>query len=372
MPGQAACARCGSLLEAKAGAIGVHPPRAPAWKKPFRWVARRARRFGAARRAQRFARRSAERTAAASFGVDGLPELPRSGGALQLAELRAALRAAAGALALSILPGLAHAVRRQFGAIYLYVLSWFLSLAVGILFFGGSLGSASMACAFVLHAWIAMDAVVGARRFKEKMTALSRAGLRLAGFVALVVLLYTTYGQIQRVIGFTVGIADVAVPANQVALRDAILCRLLSARAEPPPVKRGDLVLVRARASGANFDLGPGIWHEAVPEVVGQLVGLPGDQVSWAPTGFIVNGRQLDPGKFPLPDWLRGDSGSQRLGKNGYFVTMEWRIEGGTHGYGGHADVISLTCVYGRQDLLARGVMRWLPLRKRGFLKELE
>jgi hypothetical protein len=372
MPGQGACFRCGSVLEAQAGAVEVHPPRAAAWKKPFRRIARGMRRYGSARKAERLAHRAVERTTAAAFKVTGLPGLAGSGGALRWGELRAALRDAAIALGLSIVPGLAHALRHQFGAIHLYVISWFVSLLMGLLFFGRSLGSASMACAFVLHAWIAMDAVVGTKRFKEKMTALARTGWRLAGIAALVVLLYTAYGQVQRWVGLTVGISDIAVPAQEVALRDAILCRLLPQRADPPPLKRGDLVLCRVRESGANFDLGPGIFHEVVPEVVGQLIATPGEVVSWSAEGFAINGRALDPWKFPVPNWLRGDSGARGLGKNEYFVTMEWHMEGEGYGYGGHADVISLTCLYGRHDLLARGVMRWLPLRKRGFLKELE
>ena len=55
--------------------------------------------------------------------------------------------------------------------------------------------------------------------------------------------------QVQRVVGFTVGVAGIAVPAHQVELGDSILCRFLAARQEPPPLKRGDLVLVRVRES---------------------------------------------------------------------------------------------------------------------------
>ena len=42
------------------------------------------------------------------------------------------------------------------------------------------------------------------------------------------------------------------------------------------------------------------------------------------------------------------------------------------HGVEISAEVAVRACVYRRQDVLARGVMRWLPMRKRGFLEELE
>jgi type IV secretory pathway protease TraF len=371
MPGQAACFRCGSLLAAKAGAVEVHPPRAPGWRKPFRRIARWMRHVSAARSAEGFAKRAAHRTAL-TFGRTDSPGLSRSERVSHWADLRSALHEAAVALLLSIVPGLAHALRHQFGTIYLYVISWFVSLVMGVLFYGESLGAASMASAFVLHAWIAMDAVVATKRFKDKMTASAKVGWRLAGIVVLVILLYGTYKEMEHVVGFTVAVADVAVPADQVEPGDSILCRFLPTRAEPPLLKRGDLVLVGVNESGANFDIGPGVYHEYLNDLVGQLIALPGEQVAWTQNGFVVNGRALDPLKFPVPAWLRRQSDSRALGKNQYFVTMEWRMQGEGHGYGGVADVIALTCVYGRRDLLARGVMRWLPMRKRGFLEELE
>ena len=371
MPGHAACFRCGSLLEAKAGAIEVHPPRAPAWKKPFRRIARRMRHFGAARKAEGFAHRAAQRSATAAYGVTRLPGLPHSGSAPQWGELRLALRDAAIALALSIVPGLYHAVRHQFGAIRLYVISWFVSLVMGVFFFGQGLGSASMASAFVLHAWIAMDAVLITKRFKEKMTAPARMGWRLVGIAFGVLLLYGAYLQIQRAVGLTIGLAGIEVPAQRVELGDSILCRFLAASLKPPPLKRGDMVLVTARelVYGDGRSGAPG---ESVGETVGELVALPGDHVALSRDGFAVNGRVLDINEFSVPRSLHGESAALTLGKDEYFVTMEWRMRG--HGVAVAADlpVAMRACVCRRPDVLARGVMRWFPFRKRGFLKELE
>jgi hypothetical protein len=225
-----------------------------------------------------------------------------------------------------------------------------------------------MASAFVLHAWIAMDAVVSTKQFKDEMTALARIGWRLSGIVVLVILLYGAYVRAQHVIGFTVGDVGVTVPAQQVERGDAVLCRFLEPGADPA-LKRGDLVLVRVRKFQANYDIGNGIYDEYVGDQVGQLIALPGDELGLTPGGFTVNGRALDPLKFAVPPWLKAYAGGLSLGKNEYFVTMEYQAQG--HGQGG-ASEIKLACVHGRPELLARGVMRWLPMRKRGFLKELE
>jgi hypothetical protein len=368
MPGQAACFRCGSLLEAKAGAVEVHPPRAPAWKKPFRQVARRMRRYSALRAAEGLARRSGDRTASA-FGRLGLPGPSRAANEPRWRELWLALHDAAVALALSIVPGLAHALRHQFGAISSYVISWLVSLVMGILFFGQSLGAASMACAFVLHAWIAMDAVVATKRFKDQMTALEKVGWRLCGIGFLVILLYAAYGQVQRVVGFTVGVAGVTVPEDRVARGDVILCHFLPADLEPLTLKRGDLVLVHVRELLAA-DGGTGMPGSYAGEMVGQLIALPGDRVGVTQAGFIVNGSALDVRQFPLSASLRGQSASLGLGKDEYFVTMEWRAQ--VHGVQVTPEVAAGNCVYRREDVLARGVMRWSPFWKRGFLKEFE
>jgi hypothetical protein len=368
MPGQTACFRCGSLLEAKAGTMEVHPPRAPAWKKPFRRVAHRLRHYRALRAAEGLARQSADRTAYA-LGRIGLPGPSRSADAPRWGELWLALRDAAVALALSIVPGLAHALRHQFGAISGYVLSWFVSLVMGLLFFGQALGTASMASAFVLHAWIAMDAVVATKRFKDQMTALEKVGWRLCGIGFLVILLYAAYGQVQRVVGFTVGVAGVTVPEDRVARGDVILCHFLPADLEPLTLKRGDLVLVHVRELLAA-DGGTGMPGSYAGEMVGQLIALPGDRVGVTQAGFIVNGSALDVRQFPLSASLRGQSASLGLGKVEYFVTMEWRAQ--VHGVQVTPEVAAGNCVYRREDVLARGVMRWSPFWKRGFLKEFE
>jgi hypothetical protein len=360
MPGQAACFRCGSLLEAKAGAVEVHPPRAPAWKKPFRRVARWTRRLGAARSIENLAARAAGRTAAFVHGrAETLtPQLPArwpSWGDLCDAAI---------VLALSIVPGLAHLVRGRFGGIWLYVVSWFISLAMGIYYLGSGLGSASIASAFVLHGWIAMDAVFITNPFRDELTAREKMGCRFCGVGVLVILLYAASGTIERVAGFTVGGASVTVPAHQVEWGDNILCRYLRVHPGPPPLHLGDLVLVHAH------DARPGYSGHYLGDMVGQLIALPGDEVALTEAGFTVNGRALLTEKFPIPASLHGQSGPMTLGKDEYFVTMEWRgqVHGGVVGINAKFS----DCVYDRRDVLARGVMRWLPMRKRGFLEALE
>jgi len=251
-----------------------------------------------------------------------------------------------------------------------------------------------MACVYVLHAWIATDAVIATKRFKQKMTAFESISLRLGGIALLVLLLYAAYGQVQRAMGFTAGLAGVTVPVDRVAMGDVILCRFLTAGQEPLPIKRGDLALVRVpnvlygygenglHGHGENALYGHGERRAGggyLGETVGQLIALPGDQLVVTPKGFVLNGRALDVVKFPVPASLNWESATLTLGKDEYFVTMEWRaLEEEAHGglgAGGRVvtvRVAALDCVYPGQDVLARGVMRWSPIWRRGFLKELE
>jgi len=365
MPGHTACFRCGSVLDGKAVAVDVHPPRAPGWKKPLRQAARWMRHRRAARQVEHLAMRASAR--AASLAGDAVENLGfrRPGPLPPWPEMRQAMGQALVALALSIVPGGAQLAQHRFPAVRLYVLSWFASLAIGIFFFGSSFGIAAISSAIVVHAWIAMDAVPLFERKKERMTLQAIFFWRLAGVAVLAVLVYGMYRQVRNVVasGVVVGQSGIAVKAYDVELRDSILCRRL--HEQPPPLKRGDLVLVRVRQL-ATGDFGD-FFSARSGETVGQLIGLPGDVVELTRAGFIVNGQALDPEKFPAPAWLRNRQLATTLGKMEYFVTMEYRVQGEIP-----SRLLRQACVYASGDVEARGFMLWFPLLKRGFLKELE
>jgi type IV secretory pathway protease TraF len=223
-----------------------------------------------------------------------------------------------------------------------------------------------------------MDAVVATKEFKEEMTASARTGWRLCGIGLLVILLYATYGRAERVAGLTFGLAGVAEPDQHVEKGDAVLCHFLRARPEPPPLKQGDLVLIRvpgliavhAMHGGGEGGEGTRMSGTYVGDRLGQLIALPGDELALTAEGFTVNGRALDARKFPVSKSLRAAFGPIRLGKDKYFVTMEWQTEGALAGT--VAAVPYEACICSRQDVLARGVMRWFPFRKWGYLEELE
>jgi len=107
----------------------------------------------------------------------------------------------------------------------------------------------------------------------------------------------------------------VTVAAQRVELGDSLLCRKFGAKREPPPVKRGDMVLVRVQQTrvGDGYGVGRGGSGAYVGETVGQLIALPGDELELTERGFAVNGRALDPEKFPVPKSLQGQKFSSRL-----------------------------------------------------------
>ncbi len=107
-----------------------------------------------------------------------------------------------------------------------------------------------------------------------------------------------------------------------------------------------------------------------VGEMVGQLIALPGERMAVTPAGFIVNGRALDAGNFPVPASLRGQSAARHLEKMN--ILLLWSGARRFTGSKCAPEVAIGNCVYRRGDLLARGVMRWSPIWKRGFLKEFE
>ena len=109
-----------------------------------------------------------------------------------------------------------------------------------------------------------------------------------------------------------------------------------------------------------------------VGETVGQLIALPGEHMALTPAGFTVNGRALDPENFPVPASLRGQTArAEHLEKMN--ILLLWSGARRPRGAKSPPEVaIARLRLRAARDVLARGVMRWFPMRKRGFLKELE
>jgi len=349
MPGLTVCFRCGSLLENADVAVEVHPPRAAKWKKPFRRIHRWLRRRTALSTIEIAAERAVSR--ANMVADDGLRLFGIARRDRRLSpwpDVRILLTETFGGLLLSVLPGLVQLIQQRFKSVRILWLSWFSSLAMGLFFVGrGSLGAISLGMALVLHAWIAADAALLLERLKGMV-------LRLAAVGVAAVWVFVVYWGVRVTVlgGIIGGEALVDVPHYRVTTNDYLLCRRLKEGA--PSLRRGDLVALSV-PSGTG---------------VGQVVALPGEIVKVEKDRFTVNRRELDPAEFKVPRWLRKQKVSLPLGREEYFVRMGYNVE--LRGRYQLEELVRRTLVVKRSAIRGRAFMRWMPVRRRGFLKENE
>lgn len=328
MPGAATCFRCGAVLDSGQIVVDIRPPRAPAWKAPFRALRRRA--AGA-----RLCRAAAER-------VD--PRVTRTGFAGVV-------------LVLSVLPGLAHLYQKRFGDVWWQCFAWLFLLLTGLFFYGASGGIFLIGLAGGLHAWIILNAMTSEaapKPFRQTMVMLLSISIIVLSF----------YHVVGRTAGRDIagGYATQAVPCEHVYPGDYLLGRRSAVRDGDLP--RGCMVLVDTTdvtyIDGGYRSAGKG------PRVVAQLIGRPGEYVQMRDGVFAVNGSTYHPTVFPVPLWLAGKAINVRLGKGQYFLAIAYRVRG-------RADRLSTQailgiCVRPLESIEARMFVRWLPVRRRGFL----
>ena len=262
-----------------------------------------------------------------------------------------------GSLVLSIVPGLVQVLQHRFMRVWYYVAAWVVLLGLGLCFYGAGFGAAAIGIAVVLHAWIAADAAM-------LLKLLKRLHLYLMAVGGIAIGMMCVYWGINATLlgGFDGGYAGITVPYHNIEIRNYVLCQRL--RGDMSRLRRGDMALVgdiaaigrhRRYFSGSNSG-----------EAVGQVVGLPGDTVRVGKGAFVVNDVSCDPVQFPVPQWIGGRQSHVTLGTDEYFVTMEYT------GAGDVDNALRVAHVIQSHRLLARGSMLWLPLRKRGFLKEVQ
>jgi len=330
VPARTRCLRCGSVLVAIAvAAADIYPPRMAVWGKPLRSALRWMR----------------------------LHNLPPGGfsPAHAAKQMRVMSPAAFVALVLSVFPGLAHLIDRRFKEIRGYVLAWFIMLASGIFLYGGTLGFLLLALAVSLHAWIAFSHTLN----KE----LSQSNSRFVGLAILLVLTTLFYWGIRKTVfdDFVWGYTNLNIPYYHLEKGNCLLARY--SRAHDTVLSRGSLVLARLHTFGRGFNYSP-------YRMIVQIVGLEGEKVEIAANTFLINDKPLDSDKFPVPKWLQNRTTSVVVPADYCFVGCEYNID--SHGMTvPDKDVISV-CLLPKRDIEARAIMRWLPLRRRGFLEEIE
>jgi hypothetical protein len=221
------------------------------------------------------------------------------------------------------------------------------------------LGLSLLGLAIGLHAWIAIHQFV-----KE----LNRFNWRVLVAVLVVVVLLLIYRAILGWIFFDIvsAYSSLTIPYHNIQRGDYLLARRRGATSEL--VRRGSLVLVRLeRLRFARRSEGRGRGGNTA---TAQVIALPGEVLEIGNGAFIVNGEQLDTERYPVPEWLRQRTFSVNIGDDRYFVSAEYRVYARGRRLT-NADIID-ACIVRQSDIEAQAFIRWLPLSRRGFIKEIE
>ena len=327
MPGQSVCLQCGSVLATESTPVNVHPPRMAGWKKPARLFFRRLRSYRLIPAVSRFRVPSWMRVVSNESFL---------------------------AVFLSILPGLAHLIQRRFAQVRLYVLLWLVLLFGTLFFYGGFLGQLFFGLAIAVHAYIALHTAFGKELtdFRYRVLSLLLVGL------GLLIIYWNGAGLIFRDIAG--GNTSVHIPYHRTEAGDYVLARRSLANAEN--LTRGSLVLAGVGSIGGRWLGG----SSRRSYVVAQIIARPGETLEIKEGRFIVDDRVLDPNKCPVPVWLKTRELSVIISENHYFLSAQFQ------GQGYNDSHIVSVCVVPVDRIEAKAFIRWSPLIRRGFIREIE
>ena len=329
MPGQTKCFQCGSILESTQAMVDVHPPRMTQWKKPFRSVARWARRW--------------------KLLPSGIP----TGRLSSRIKMDPADYECLWGLFLSIIPGLAHLVHHRFREIRWYFIGWLLALSIGLFLYGTNFGLCFIGLAVGLHAWIAVQ--------HGMIKRLEDIAERLGAVLVALIVLALIYWAVPRIIlpDLRGGYTALTLPYQNIQPRDYLLGWRDKMSSHPLP--RGSLVLTRMAYTGRG-------WRASRDRLMFvQIVGLPGETVQISNDVFIIDDQPLNNRKYPVPQWLHHRTFSGTVPPDSYFVISEYNAAINIRE--GH---IRTACLIGFDAVQARAFMRWLPLSRRSFIEEME
>lgn len=329
IPGQERCFKCGSVLEAVGDAVNVHPPRMSGWRRPFRGLIRWCR--GHQTLSEKLPNREIRR------GLDTLTSDASIG------------------LALGVIPGLAHLVKRRFKEVRLFVLLWAVLLSVGLFLYGSSMGFLLVGLAIGLHAWIAIQFGL----IKE----ITGFAERVATTLVVVACFALLYWGLPRLVfhGYTGGHTALTIPDMQIRSGDYLLVRRTRSLEDTLP--RGTLVLIRpSRFRNYRRDQ-----FTEQPSMICQIVGLPGDTIKIAEGFYAVGDEPLNPERFPVPRWLQNRRMTVVVRPASYFVSSPYTVRGRAGALTDQA--VRDACLMKMEDIQGRAFMRWWPLQRRGFIE---
>jgi hypothetical protein len=329
IPGQKTCIKCGSILESDGTVINVYPPRMPGWQKPFRDMSRWVRRQGT------------HAGMAKEVVIPGWVRIILQDGFL-------------GLLA-SIVPGLAHFIMGRFKEIRWYFIAWAGLLLAGFFLYGGTIGSVLIAAAIGVHVWIGLQ-----YGFIKQLT---QFGTKIFTALMVLIVLSLIYWVVPGLVfpNLASGHISFDIPYRNIKQGDYFLVhRHMS---EGSVIPRGSLILIHPARLGYRLTRSP-------QTIIGQVVGNAGEKVEISKGAFVINGQKLDPAKYPVPEWLRDSTISINIGSKCYFVSAAYNVY--AHGRGlANADIVSV-CIVNAADIEGKAFILWLPLARRGFLRQVD
>lgn len=312
--------------------IDIHPPRMARWKKPIRKISRSLRKSKI------------------------IPEKSIS------TRTPSWLKKPAGCfwgLCLSIIPGLAHLIQGRFREIRWIFLGWLLSLLIGLFFYGSFIGLFLLGLAIGLHVWIAVQ--------HKLIKVVTGFGTKIISSVLVLVALILIYRAVPRLLipGFSGAYTTLNIPYHNIKSGDFLLAR--NSQILENQIPRGSLVLIRLATIrvGRRFISSP-----SSNAMIVQVIGLPGEQIEIEDDAFIANGQRLDTDKYPVPRWLQGRMFSVIIKDDSYFISSEYDVQ--AQGNRQVSEAIRNTCVVPKSDIEGIAFMRWLPVSRRGFIREIE
>lgn len=331
IPGQDTCIKCGSALLIKNTAVDIYPPRMSKWKKPFRDFLR------SMRKGKIVPQIKANQNS--SFWPKDLFSDKLIG------------------LLLCIVPGLAHLVNKRFKEIRYYFAAWLILLLVGLFCYGSTAGFICIGLAIGLHAGITIQYGL----FKELVNLREKIAMLILILIGLTSVYYISP---QILFPNLVGrYSSLTIPYYNVIAGDYLLAR---SNLNPDILlPRGSLVSVHPLTIGGhNINTGT----RNINTTIGEIVGLPGENIrsGIVKDVFIVNGQELSPEQYPVPQWLQNRDFFCTIPNNSYFVSMRYNVA--AHGIRLTNTHINEVCLIRKNEIEARAFLRWWPLARRGFL----
>jgi len=328
LPSQKTCVKCGSILEINSSAINVHPPRMSEWKKPFRNLLRLMRKGRVV--PQEDIRLNYPPWFKKVFGDSFL------------------------GLFLSIIPGLAHSIQKRFREIRWYFLAWLVLLISGLFLYSSVAGFICLGLAVGVHAGIAVQfgIIKDLANIREKIV--------MVAFVLLAITFIYRYTPRILIPNLTGGYSSLTVPYYKVEVGDYLLA--WGGQDRDTLLARGSLVLIHPVAFNSY-----GRTTVSREAVIGQIVGLAGEHMEIQNGIFIIDGRQLDINKYPVPQWLEKVKFSAKIPDNSYFVSARYNIA--AHGIKLEESHVCQVCLVKAGEIEAKAFMRWWPLLRRGFIR---